>query len=151
MSQDTVEWYYERVTDTKASSLLPYIAKFGDLNKPLDFDSKNLTSFFLFPHSWARKSPISFLRECNRVRKSDGLIVVIVPLDMTFTIALGKDEYWRYHPEHLYSFSIENFESAASQNWFWVLMVFISLYLVGRLLIISNSVGSELGSHPNIA
>ncbi len=34
--------------------------------------------------------------------------MIIVPLEMSLTIALGKHRFWRHHPGHLYSFSIEN-------------------------------------------
>jgi SAM-dependent methyltransferase len=188
MSQDTVEWYYKRVTDMRVSSLLTYVkqytsgkrvldlgcavgnylqhfseasvgvdaslpsleicrkkrvtAKFGDLNKPLDFDSEEFDVVFCSHTLEHVESPISFLRECNRVLKSDGLIMVIVPLDMTFSIALGKHGYWRHHPEHLYSFSIENLKALLAKAHFESSKVFISPFLMGRLLNITNSVGN---------
>ncbi len=188
MSQDTVEWYYERVTDMGTSSLLPYVkqytagkrvldlgcsignylqyfsetssgidaslpsleicrkkgltAKFGDLNRPLDLDSEEFDVVFCSHTLEHVESPISFLRECNRVLKTDGFIMVIVPLDMTFTIALGKHGYWRHHSEHLYSFSIENLKVLLAKARFEPSTVFISPYLMGRLLNITNSVGN---------
>jgi SAM-dependent methyltransferase len=187
MSQDTVEWYYERVTDMGLSSLLSYVkqytsgkrvldlgcgvgrylqyfsatsvgvdasspslescrkqgvtAKFGDLNLPLDFDSEEFDVVFCSHTLEHIESPISFLRECNRVLKSDGSIIIIVPFEMSLTIGLGKERYWG-HPEHLYSFSIENLKVLLHKARFEPLTVLVGPYLIGRLLYISNSVGN---------
>jgi SAM-dependent methyltransferase len=116
-------------------------AKFGDLNKPLVFDSEEFDVVFCSHTLEHIESPISFLRECNRVLRRDGSIMIIVPLEMSLTIALGKHRYWRHHPEHLYSFSIENLKVLLAKARFEPSTVFISPYLMGRLLNITNSVG----------
>ncbi len=50
-------------------------AKFGDLNLPLDFDSEESDVVFCSHTFEHLESPISFLRECNQVLKSEGSIL----------------------------------------------------------------------------
>ena len=68
--------------------------------------------------------------------------MIIVPLEMSLTIALGKHRYWQHHPEHLYSFSIENLKVLLAKARFEQSTVFVSPYLMGRLLNVSNSLGN---------
>ncbi len=70
---------------------------------------------------------------------------------MSLTAALGKEQYRWHHPEHLYSFSVENLKVLLLKARFEPLTVFVGPFLMGRLLHIDFCRERYSGSHSKIA
>jgi SAM-dependent methyltransferase len=89
-------------------------------------------------------SPLNLLRECNRVLKSDGLIIVAVPNEASFPNEVGLDKYWHGHPTHIYSFSVTNLETLLAKAHFKPSHFFFDPYLVGKTLSVTCLVDNFL-------
>lgn len=63
-------------------------------------------------------APIHLLREANRVLKSSGFCIIAVPFEKSFVRLLLRDHYFKGHPTHLYSFSLDCFKQLLAKAGF---------------------------------
>jgi SAM-dependent methyltransferase len=109
-------------------------ARFGDLNKPLEFGPNEFDVVFCSHILEHVDSPLNLLRESHRVLKKDGLIIVAVPNEASLPNALALDKYWQSHPEHTYSFSVTNLKILLLKAHFEPLEIYVNPYLIGKIL-----------------
>lgn len=105
---------------------------FGDLNLGLDIPEKSFDVIFCSHVLEHVDSPISLLRECNRVLKEDGLIFVSVPNETNIPNVIKLDHYFSNHSEHIYSFSPNNLKVLIKKAGFVTEKLFIDLYLMRK-------------------
>jgi SAM-dependent methyltransferase len=77
----------------------------GDLNDDLGFRDGTFDVVFCSHILEHVDSPISLLREANRILKGNRIVVVSIPYEKSIANAIGLDGYFRNHPEHIYGFS----------------------------------------------
>ncbi len=72
-------------------------------------------------------SPFDLLKECRRVLKNDGIIIVTVPIEKSLARLILRDHYYRGHPTHLYSFSMDGMKQLLSLSGFKFCARFVDL------------------------
>ncbi|HEX5501409.1 MAG TPA: class I SAM-dependent methyltransferase [Thermomicrobiales bacterium] len=104
----------------------------ADLNAPLPFADCSFDAIFCSHVLEHVDAPIMLLRECRRLLRPGGCVVIGVPTEGSISRALG-DHYYRAHPGHLYGFSLSNLSVLLEKAGFTVARVFVDFNLVGRL------------------
>lgn len=80
----------------------------GDLNGELPFPAGSAPAILCSHVLEHVDAPINLLRECHRVLRPDGLLVLGLPIEASIVNWIRGENYFRHHPGHLYSFSIQN-------------------------------------------
>lgn len=78
-----------------------------DLNGNLPFKSESFDVIFCSHILEHVDVPIKLLRESHRVLKRKGFIIIALPIEKSFARLVLRDHYFRDHPTHLYSFSLD--------------------------------------------
>jgi len=82
----------------------------ADLNQALPFPAENFPAV-LCSHALEHvDAPINLLRECHRVLRLDGVLVLGLPIETSLVNWARGQKYFYHHPGHLYSFSLENID-----------------------------------------
>lgn len=102
----------------------------ADLNQPLPFASEIFDGIFCSHVLEHVDAPILLLRECRRLLRPGGTLVVGVPTEGS--ISRLVDHYFRAHPGHLYSFSLDNLKVLLQKAGFRPQHTYIDLNLVRR-------------------
>lgn len=90
----------------------------ADLNDPLPIGDGSF-SIVLCSHVLEHvDAPIRLLRECYRVLQSDGSLILGLPIENSLPNRLRGDHYFRGHPGHLYSFSLDNIDALLEKTGF---------------------------------
>ncbi len=55
-------------------------------------------------------APIDLLRQCYRILRPEGLLVLGLPIESSLVNWVRGHRYFYHHPGHLYSFSLENID-----------------------------------------
>lgn len=103
----------------------------SDVNYKFPFKSNQFEVVFashIIEHVY---SPYGFLKESKRVLKNKGIIILGFPIENSLVRVFG-DHYFKDHPGHLYSFSIDGITKLLSENNFSILKIFTDLSLVNR-------------------
>ena len=82
----------------------------ADLNRELSFSSGSFPAILCSHVLEHVDAPINLLRECHRILKSEGLLVLGLPIESNLVNWLRGHKYFYHHPGHLYSFSLENID-----------------------------------------
>jgi SAM-dependent methyltransferase len=90
----------------------------ADLNAPLPFADGSFPAVFCSHVMEHVDAPINLLRECHRVLPAGGLLVLGLPIEHNLPNNLRGEHYFRSHPGHLYSFSLDNVETLLAKTGF---------------------------------
>ena len=82
----------------------------ADLNRELPFASASFPAVLCSHVLEHVDSPIHLLRECHRILRPEGLLVLGLPIETSLVNWLRGHRYFYHHPGHLYSFSLENID-----------------------------------------
>lgn len=82
--------------------------RFADLNRSLPLDTEKMPAIFCSHVLEHVDAPIALLRECHRLLRPDGLLVLGLPIEGNFVNRVRRQHYFAHHPGHLYSFSLDN-------------------------------------------
>jgi len=99
----------------------------ADLNDSLPSADRSFPVIFCSHVLEHVDAPIHLLRECNRVLQSDGLLVLGLPIENSIINVLRGDHYFRGHPGHLYSFSLDNVDALLEKTGFVRHLLFFEL------------------------
>jgi len=107
--------------------------KQANLNAPLDFNNKEFEVVFCSHVLEHVEAPFRLLRECNRVLKETGYIIIGLPTEVGLP-NLILNSYWDLvaHPGHLYGFTLSNLVVLFRETGFILERVFIEPGLVAR-------------------
>ena len=108
-------------------------ARYGDLNRPLEFGDGEFGVVFCSHVLEHVDSPIGLLREAWRVLSPGGLLLIVVPNEDSIANRIGFDPYFGGHEEHLYSFSEDNLAALCSRAGFVTEAILYSVYSLNRL------------------
>ena len=89
-----------------------------DLNDRLPFESESFEAVFCSHILEHVDAPINLLRESNRVLKEGGYIVIALPFEKSLVRIILRDHYFKDHPGHLYSFSLDCLKQLLKINGF---------------------------------
>ncbi len=78
-------------------------------------------------------SPIMMLREMRRILKRDGCAVLIFPVERSLARIVLRDHYFKRHPTHLYSFSLDCIDRLLQVAGFKKERMLLGIPLIGRL------------------
>jgi ubiquinone/menaquinone biosynthesis C-methylase UbiE len=104
----------------------------ADLNHPLPFKDKSFDRVFCAHTLEHVESPIQLLRECNRVLRPEGKLVLGLPRESSLLEFF--DKYFDDHPYHLYSFSLRNISHLLKRAGFVVERFFFDVPKVFEFL-----------------
>jgi SAM-dependent methyltransferase len=90
----------------------------ADLNDPLPIADGSFPVVFCSHVLEHVDAPIRLLRECYRILKNDGLLILGLPIENSLPNRLRGDHYFRGHPGHLYSFSLGNIDALLEKTRF---------------------------------
>ncbi len=82
----------------------------SDLNRELPIPSGSFSSILCSHVLEHVDAPINLLRECNRILRPEGTLVLGLPIEWSLVNWLRGHEYFHHHPGHLYSFSLQNID-----------------------------------------
>jgi SAM-dependent methyltransferase len=80
----------------------------ADLNVPLPFSDHSFPAVFCSHVMEHVDAPVNLLRECHRILQNNGLLVLGLPIENNLPNHLRGEHYFRSHPGHLYSFTLDN-------------------------------------------
>lgn len=103
----------------------------ADLNAPLPFADCSFDAVLCSHILEHVDAPIVLLRECWRLLRPGGYLVIGVPTEGSISRVLG-DHYYRAHPGHIYGFSLNNLSVLLEKTDFTLEHVFVDFNLVGR-------------------
>lgn len=103
-----------------------------DLNKALPFKSGTFDVVFCSHVMEHLDSPINGLREMNRVLRPGGTVIIGLPTDYSLP-RVFIDNFFKAHPGHLYSFSLDNLEQLFKKTGFAHEATYLDLNLAKRL------------------
>jgi len=104
----------------------------ADLNRGVCFRDASFEVVFCYDILEHVESPIGLLRECHRVLKDQGLLVVGLPVEGSLVRVVG-DHYFRNHSGHIYSFSLDNLQVLLGKTGFTLERVILDPPLVDTL------------------
>jgi SAM-dependent methyltransferase len=119
-------------------------ARYGDLNRPLEFSDCEFDVVFCSHVLEHVDSPVNLLREAWRVLRPDGMVLIAVPNEDSLANRIGRDPYFGGHFEHLYSFSKDNLLALFSRTGFEVETVLHGVYSMNRLFASSPALAKAL-------
>ncbi len=95
-------------------------------------------------------SPIHLLREMHRILKKDGCAVLTFPVERSFARIILRDHYFKGHPTHLYSFSLDCIDRLLHVAGFKKERILLGIPFIGRfnstlLLRMSQLIPKNLG------
>jgi SAM-dependent methyltransferase len=90
----------------------------ADLNEPLPFADHSFPVLFCSHVLEHVDAPIRLLRECNRVLERNGTLILGLPIEPSLINRFRGDHYFRGHPGHLSSFSIDNIDALLDKTGF---------------------------------
>lgn len=96
----------------------------ADLNRELPFPSGTVSAILCSHLLEHVDAPIHLLRECQRVLTDDGLFVLGLPVESSLVNWIRGENYFRDHPGHLYSFSLQNIKVLIAKTGFRTLRFF---------------------------
>lgn len=102
----------------------------SDLNRELPFAAETFSNVFCSHVLEHVDAPINLLRECFRILKPDGLLVLGLPIEGSVVNWLRGEGYFYHHQGHLYSFSLNNINVLLAKTGFQT----IRFYFEPRLL-----------------
>jgi SAM-dependent methyltransferase len=92
----------------------------ADLNQALPFPSESFSRVFCSHALEHVDAPINLLRECHRVLRHDGALVLGLPIEANLVNRIRGEKYFYQHPGHLYSFSLENIDVLLKKTGFQI-------------------------------
>lgn len=102
----------------------------ADLNRQLSFSSESFPAILCSHVLEHVDAPINLLRECHRILKPEGLLVLGLPIESNLVNWLRGHKYFYHHPGHLYSFSLENINVLLQKTGFDI----VRFYLEPRIV-----------------
>ena len=99
-----------------------------NINTSLPFRDESFDAIFcshVLEHVY---SPYYLLKEFNRVLKEDGIIVIVVPTEVSL-VRLLRDHYFKGHEGHIYAFSVSCLTQLMHRTGFEVIKTLVDVPL----------------------
>lgn len=103
----------------------------ADLNNKLPFLNNSFEAVLCSHVLEHVESPINLLKECNRILKKCGLLIVCLPTEYSI-VRILRDNYFKEHKSHLYGFSISNIRKLYEYTGFETKKVIIDINWVEK-------------------
>ena len=102
----------------------------ADLNSELPFASESFPAILCSHVLEHVDAPIDLLRECNRILRPGGTLVLGLPIENSIVNRLRGHKYFYHHPGHLYSFSLENIDVLLQKTGYEILQFYFEPRIV---------------------
>ncbi len=102
----------------------------ADLNRKLPFPSVSFPAILCSHVLEHVDAPIELLRECHRILRPGGLLVLGLPIESNLVNWLRGHKYFYHHPGHLYSFSLENIDILLTKTGFEITRIYFEPRIV---------------------
>lgn len=99
----------------------------ADLDDRLPFKSESFEAIFCSHILEHVDAPIHLLRESNRVVKRGGYIVIALPFEKSLIRLILRDHYFKGHPTHFYSFSLDCLKQLLEKSAFFYCKSFVDI------------------------
>jgi len=117
----------KNISKTKSKG---FKAKIGDINKKVGFNDCSFDAILLSHVLEHVTSPLNSLLEVNRLLKKNGLLLIGLPIEGGLINYF--DRYFKDHPGHIYSFSLENIKVLGKETSFKMKGVYFDYPLMRR-------------------